>query len=154
HKHLKLALVTDDSEYGQGGAAALEDAFSYNPKGIAAKIGVSADATDLSAPVLRARKAGATGILVWGRPGTIAGVVRAARRTGWEVRIYAPPDAADPLVRQELSDHPEWLDGLTFGDGRLTAEVGPGPYYNYESTYESAFGADLVGVKTKEGRQV
>jgi ABC-type branched-subunit amino acid transport system substrate-binding protein len=154
HKHLKLALVHDDSEYGRGGEEALDKAFSYDPEGIAARIGVSAAATDYAAPVLRARKAGATGLMVWGRPGTIAGVVRAARRTGWDVPIYAPPDAADPLVRQELSDHPEWLDGLTFGDGRLTSEVGPGPYYNYESTYESAFGPDLVGVKTKAGREV
>src|SRR3954469_8719466 len=153
-KHLKLALMHDDSEYGLGGAAALDQAFSYDPEGITARIGVSSAATDLAAPVLRARKSGADAILIWGRPGSIAGVVRAARRSGWKVPIYAPPDAADPLVRQELSDHPEWLDGLTFGDGRLTAEGGPGPYYNYESTYESAFGADLVGVKTKAGRQV
>ena len=50
--------------------------------------------------MLRARNAGATGLLVWGRPGTIAAAVRAARRSGWDVPIYAPPDAADPLVRQ------------------------------------------------------
>ena len=62
--------------------------------------------------------------------------MRAARRSGWDVPIFAPPDAADPLVRQELSDHPEWLDGLTFADGRLTAEVGPGPYYAFVDTYE------------------
>jgi branched-chain amino acid transport system substrate-binding protein len=154
HKHLRLALMHDDSEYGLGGAAALDDAFSYDPKGIAAKIEVSADAPDLSAAVLRARKAGATGLLVWGRPGTIAAAVRAARRSGWNVPIYAPPDAADPLVRQELSDHPEWLNGLTFGDGRLTSELGPSYYENFVSNYESTFGQDRIGVHTAAGRPV
>src|SRR3954469_10269885 len=114
HKHLKLALIHDDSEYGLGGASALDNAFSYDPKGIVARVGVAADATDLSAPVLRARQAGATGLLVWGGPGTIAATVRAARRSGWDVPIYAPPDAADPLVRQELSDRPDWLRGPSF----------------------------------------
>ena len=154
HKHLKLAVMHDDSEYGRGGDAALRDAFSYDPKAIVTDIGVSAGAADLSAPVLRARNAGATGLLVWGRPGTIAAAVRAARRSGWKVPLFAPPDAADPLVRQELSDHPGWLDGLTFADGRLTAEVGPGPFYSYLDQYQSAFGADRVGVKTAEGKQV
>jgi ABC-type branched-subunit amino acid transport system substrate-binding protein len=154
HKHLKLALLHDDSEYGVGGASALDDAFSYDPKGIVAWIGVAADATDLSAPVLRAREAGATGLLVWGGPGTIAATVRAARRSGWDVPIYAPPDAADPLVRQELSDRPDWLNGLTFADSRLTAEVGPLPFYAYVQAYQASFGADRVGVKTAAGQPV
>ena len=34
--------------------------------------------------------------------------------SGWKVPIYAPPSAEDPLVRQELASHPQWLDGLTF----------------------------------------
>jgi ABC-type branched-subunit amino acid transport system substrate-binding protein len=153
-RQLRLALVHDDSEYGLGGEAALDDAFSYDPRTVAVKIQVSADASDLSAPVLKARRAGATGLLVWGGPATIAAVVRAARRAGWQVPIYAPPAASDPLVRQELSDHPEWLDGLTFADGRLTAEVGPAPFYAYLEAYEAAFGADTIGVKTAAGRPV
>ncbi len=105
--------------------------------------------------MLRARKAGATGLLVWGGPGTIAAAVRAARRSGWKVPIFAPPDAADPLVRQELSDHPEWLDGLTFGDGRLTSELGPSFYYDLRGAATRApSGTDRIGVKTKAGRPV
>jgi ABC-type branched-subunit amino acid transport system substrate-binding protein len=154
HKHLRLALMHDDSEYGLGGAAALDDAFSYDPKAVVARIGVAADATDLSAPLLRARRSGATGLLVWGGPGTIAAAVRAARRSGWNVPLYAPPDAADPLVRQELSDRPTWLDGLTFADSRLTAEVGPIPFYAYLQAYQSSFGAERVGVKTAAGQEV
>jgi ABC-type branched-subunit amino acid transport system substrate-binding protein len=153
-RHLKMAFLYDDSEYGQGGEAALDKAFSYDPKGTVARIGVSADAADLSAPILRARKAGATGLFVWGRPGTIAAAVRAARRSGWNVPIFAPPDATDPLVRQELSDHPDWLNGLTFGDGRLTSEIGTAPYYSYVDQYDAAFGLDHIGVKTAEGKPV
>src|SRR4029077_19984396 len=58
HKKLKLAVLHDDSEYGRGGEAALDKAFSYDPEAIATKIGVSTSATDLSAPILRARNSG------------------------------------------------------------------------------------------------
>ncbi len=154
HKHLRLALVHDDSEYGLAGKAAATRAFSYDPKAIVATLGVAADATDLSAAVLRLRDAHATGVLVWAGPATIAAVVRAARRSGWDVPIFAPPAAADPLVRQELSDHPQWLDGLTFADGRLTSEVGTVPFYTYLRAYTAAFGPEAVGVKTSTGRDV
>jgi ABC-type branched-subunit amino acid transport system substrate-binding protein len=153
-RHLRPAVLYEDSQYGQGGISALRHAYSFDPKALSPQIQVASDASDLSAPVLRARKSGANALLVWGGPGTIAGAVRAARRSGWNVPIFAPPDAADPLVRQELSDHPEWLDGLTFADGRLTAEVGPGPYYAFVDSYQAAFGRDAVGVKTKEGQPV
>jgi ABC-type branched-subunit amino acid transport system substrate-binding protein len=121
---------------------------------VAADIPVSADASDLSAPVLRARRSGANGLLVWGGPGTIAEAVRAARAAGWTVPVYGPPDAADPLVRQELSRHPDWVDGLTFADGRLTAEVGPEPFASYLETYDAAFGPQRVGVSDAAGEAV
>ena len=47
-----------------------------------------------------------------------------------------------------------WVDGLTFASGRMTAEVGPGPFLRFEHAYDQQFGPDLVGVKTAEGRQV
>jgi ABC-type branched-subunit amino acid transport system substrate-binding protein len=70
------------------------------------------------------------------------------------VPVYAPPTGADPFIRQQLADHPEWVDGLTFASGRMTAEVGTGPFTSFESQYESAYGADLVGVKTAAGEPV
>jgi ABC-type branched-subunit amino acid transport system substrate-binding protein len=152
--HVRPAILHDDSPYGAGGAAALRRAFDYSPKAVADDILVSQDAADLSAPVLRARRSGANGLLVWGGPGTVAEAVRAARAAGWEVPVYGPPDAADPLVRQELSRHPDWVDGLTFADGRLTAEVGPAPFESYVATYDAAFGADRVGVRDAAGRPV
>ena len=33
---------------------------------------------------------------------------------GWNVPVYAPPTGADPFIRQQLADHPDWVDGLTF----------------------------------------
>jgi hypothetical protein len=85
---------------------------------------------------------------------TISQVVRSARTSGWTVPVYTPASGEDPLVRQELSDHPEWVDGLTFAAGRMTAEVGPGPFLEFQAAYEKAFGPDLVGVKTAAGKTV
>jgi ABC-type branched-subunit amino acid transport system substrate-binding protein len=68
--------------------------------------------------------------------------------------VYTPPTGADPFVRQQLADHPAWVDGLTFAGGRLTAEVGTGPFRSFEQRYESAFGVDHVGVKTSAGKPV
>ncbi len=57
-------------------------------------------------------------------------------------------------MRQQLADHPEWVDGLTFAGGRLTAEIGTGPFLTFEQKYESSFGVDRVGVKTSTGQSV
>jgi len=91
---------------------------------------------------------------VWGRASTIASVLTAARSAGWDVPVYTPPAGADPFVRQQLADHPEWVDGLTFAGGRLTAEIGTGPFLTFEQKYESSFGVDRVGVKTSTGQSV
>jgi branched-chain amino acid transport system substrate-binding protein len=85
---------------------------------------------------------------------TIAAVLTAARSIGWKVPVYSSPTGADPFIRQQLADHPGWVDGLTFAGGRLTAEVGTGPFQSFESQYESAHGTDKVGVKTSSGRRV
>ena len=83
-----------------------------------------ADALDLGPQILRARRARATAVLVWGRPATIAAAITAARSAGWQVPFFTPPTGADPFVRQQLANHPAWVDGLTFAGGRLTAEIG------------------------------
>jgi ABC-type branched-subunit amino acid transport system substrate-binding protein len=103
---------------------------------------------------LRARNAGATALLVWGQPATIASAITAARSSGWHVPFYTPPSGADPFVRQQLADHPAWIDGLTFAGGRLTAEVGTGPFRSFEQKLESAYGVDRIGVKTRSGESV
>jgi len=153
-KELKVGLLHDDSAYGQEGAADIGRAFSGNPRSVALRMTLPLGATDLSPQILRARRSGATALLVWGQPPTIAAVLTAARSIGWDVPVYAPPTGADPFIRQQLADHPSWVDGLTFAAGRLTAEVGTGPFQSFESQYESAYGVDKVGVKTADGSPV
>jgi branched-chain amino acid transport system substrate-binding protein len=152
-KGLKLALLHDDSDYGAAGEQALTSAFSQNRSSIAIDETLPSDALDLGPQVLRARRAHATGLLVWGRPPTIAAVLTAARSSGWSVPVFTPPSGSDPFVRQQLADHPQWVNGLTFASGRLTAEIGTGPFLTFEQKYESAFGVDRVGVQSS-GRPV
>jgi branched-chain amino acid transport system substrate-binding protein len=153
-KKLRVALIADDSSYGREGAKALREAFSENPKSVAVTLTLPAGAADLSPQILRARRAGATALLVWAQPTTIAGVVSAARSSGWNVPVYTSPTGEDPLVRQQLANHPDWVDGLTFASGRPTAEVGPGPFLAFQRDLEDRFGVQLVGVKTPDGAQV
>ena len=153
-KKLKVGLLSDDSAYGREGASDIAKAFSANPGAVALKLTLPAGQPDLSAQILRAKRSGATALLVWGQPPTIAAVLSAARSIGWQVPVYTPPTGADPFIRQQLADHPRWVDGLTFASGRLTAEVGPGPFMNFESQYAASYGADPVGVKASNGQAV
>ncbi|HET7759140.1 MAG TPA: ABC transporter substrate-binding protein [Gaiellaceae bacterium] len=153
-KKLKVGLLSDDSAYGREGATDVAKAFSGNPGSVALKLTLPAGQSDLSSQILRAKRSGATALLVWGQPPTIAAVLSAARSIGWQVPVYTPPTGADPFIRQQLADHPTWVDGLTFASGRLTAEAGPGPFMNFQSQYEAANGADPVGVKTSRGLAV
>jgi ABC-type branched-subunit amino acid transport system substrate-binding protein len=153
-KKLQVALLHDDSDYGAAGADALHAAFSRNRSSVAIEETLPADALDVGPQILRARRAGATALLVWGRPATIASAITAARSAGWDVPVYTPPTGADPFVRQQLADHPSWVDGLTFAAGRLTAEVGAGPFQTFSQKYELAYGVDRVGVKTRAGQEV
>jgi branched-chain amino acid transport system substrate-binding protein len=155
-KRPKIALVHDDSGYGEDGASELRRAFSQNPEAVAAtlRVPVSTTTLDLAPQILRARRAHATALLVWGLPQTIAAAVTAARTSGWDVPVYAPPAGADPLVRQQLADHPSWVDGLTFASGRLTAELGPAPFDAFRQRFEQVYGAEKVGVKTASGATV
>src|SRR5436190_2363163 len=153
-KHLRVGLVHDDSAYGQEGAADLDRAFSSSPGAVPIRMTVPAAETDLSPQILRLRRSGANALLVWGQPPAIAAVLTAARSSVWQVSVYTPPTGADPFVRQQPADHPSWVDGLTFAAGRLTAEVGPQPFTNFASQYESAYGVDRVGVKTSTHQSV
>ncbi|MFL5921269.1 MAG: ABC transporter substrate-binding protein [Gaiellaceae bacterium] len=153
-KRLKVALLADDSAYGSEGAADLDRAFSQNPEAVATKLMLPSGQSDVTPQVLRVKRSGATALLVWGQPPTIAAVLSAARSIGWKVPVYTPPTGADPFIRQQLADHPDWVDGLTFAAGRMTAEVGTAPFASFQSQYESTYGADKVGVKTSEGQPV
>jgi branched-chain amino acid transport system substrate-binding protein len=153
-KGLKIALLHDDSGYGQEGAKALAGAFGHNPEAVAANLTLPSSALDLSPQVLRARRAGATALLVWAQAPVIAKALTAARSGGWDVPVYTPAAGEDPLVRQQLADRPKWVDGLTFAAGRTTAELGPRDFLAFAAKYESAFGVERVGVRTSDGRAV
>jgi branched-chain amino acid transport system substrate-binding protein len=153
-KGFKVGLLHDDSAYGQEGAADVNRAFSENPRSVAVRLTLPFGATDLSPQILRAKRASATALLAWAQPPTIAAVLTAARSIGWNVPVYTSPTGSDPFIRQQLADHPSWVDGLTFAGGRLTAEVGTGPFQAFESQYESTYGTDKVGVKTAGGQPV
>jgi len=152
-KGLRIALLTDDSDYGQQGKQALAEAFRTVPKSVVARITLPSSASDLAPQVLEARRSGATAVIVWARAPALAKTIAAARSSGWNVPVYTTPAGEDPFVRQQLADHPSWVDGLTFASGRMTAELGPAPWATFEAAYESAFGTTKVGVKS-HGRPV
>ena len=153
-KKLKVALITDDSSYGQEGAKALAESFGENPESVAIRLTVPEGAPDLAPQILRAKRAGASALLVWAQPTTIATVISSARSSGWDAPVYTPPTGEDPLVRQQLANHPDWVDGLTFATGRPTAEVGAGPFLTFQRRLEEKFGVQPVGVKTPDGANV
>jgi ABC-type branched-subunit amino acid transport system substrate-binding protein len=140
------ALIADDSTYGREGAAQTRLAFKRNEIKIASDATVPEGASDVASQVLAARRSGAKVLVVWARATGVAAVVRAARASGWSVPIYSGPTGEDPLVRQRLADHPEWVDGLTFVSFRITSETGPAPFAAYRKAYEKAYGVDGVGV--------
>ena len=153
-KGLRVAILTDDSGYGEEGRAALDRSFGSNREAVAIRLALPSDASDVSPQVLRARRAGATALLVWARPTTIANVLTAARSRRWNVPVYTPPSGSDPLIRQQLADRPEWIDGLVFASGRMTAELGPRAWQSFESLFVNRYGADEVGVRTADGQKV
>jgi ABC-type branched-subunit amino acid transport system substrate-binding protein len=153
-KGLKIALLTDDSDYGQEGRTALADAFATVGKSVAARITLPSSAGDLAPQVLQARRPGATALLVWAQPAVLAKTIVGARSAGWHVPIYTTPAGEDPFVRQQLADHPRWVDGLTLASGRMTAELGSAPWSAFEAAYETAFGATYVGVKSHGQRVI
>src|SRR4051812_38298179 len=139
-KGLKLAILTDDTGYGRAGRKDLDHAFSENSKSVVARIQIPTTATDLAPQILQARRAGATGLIVWAQPAAIAEALIAARSAGWNVPVYTPPAGEDPLVRQELAGHPSWVDGVTFAAGRMTAEKGPVPFLSFQNAFTQQFG--------------
>ena len=143
----RVALLSDTSSYGREGVEATREALRRNEVTVVADATLPDGGGDVAAQVLQARRAGADLLVVWARAAGVASVVRAARSAGWDVPVYSGPTGEDPLVRQRLADHPEWLDGLTFVSFRITSEVGPEPFAAYRRAYEERFGAEQVGVE-------
>lgn len=142
-----VALLGDSSAYGREGVAQTRANLVRNEITVAFEATLPEGGGDVAAQVLAARRSGAQAVIVWADATGVAAVVRAARSAGWDVPIFTGPTGEDPLVRQRLADHPEWLDGLTFVSFRITSEVGPEPFATYRAAYEKKFGAEQVGVE-------
>jgi len=144
-----FALLSDDSTYGREGSANVKADLLHDQVRIVSDQAVPEGAADVSAQVLQARRSGAKVLVVWARAAGVASIVRAVRSTGWDVRIVTGPSGEDPLVRQRLADHPEWVDGLGFVSFRITSEVGGAPFAAYRKGYEKEYGPDTIGVKAR-----
>lgn len=151
-KRPHLAVITDDSGYGRDARDDLKRALAQNDLDVRAELQVATGA-DPAPQVLAARQSGADTILVWARAPVLASVISAVRSRGWDAPIWSGPTAEDPVVRQQLAQHPEWLNGVGFVSFRMTAEIGPEPFTAFRAAYEKAFGPQKVGV-SDGGREV
>jgi ABC-type branched-subunit amino acid transport system substrate-binding protein len=151
--HPRVAMLSDDSGFGTDGASALRAAFTRDQIPVVASATVPSGASDVSAQVLGARRSGATELVVWASAPIVAATVQAARSAGWTVPVWAGPTGEDPLVRQRLAAHVDWLAGVGFVSFRITSETGPKPFAAYRALYEKKYGADRIGVK-QNGRDV
>jgi ABC-type branched-subunit amino acid transport system substrate-binding protein len=153
-RHPKVAVIADDTSFGTDGASSLTGAFARDEIPVVSRSVVPASTNDVSGQVLAARAKGATTLVVWASAPVVAAAVSAARSAGWAVPIWAGPSGEDPLVRQRLAAHPDWLTGVGFVSFRITAEVGPAPFAAYRKAYVAKFGEDRVGVSQPDGKQV
>jgi ABC-type branched-subunit amino acid transport system substrate-binding protein len=149
----KVALLTDDSTYGEQGRQALRDAFGVDQVSVVSDQVIPRRATDLAPQILQARRSGADRLIVWASAADVAAVLEAVENAGWDVPVISGQTGEDPLIRQRLAAHPEYLERLSFVSSRITAEMGPKPFNAFRKRYESALGADKVGVK-QDGRDV
>src|SRR3954447_18889625 len=149
----KVAMLTDDSGYGQQGRAALRDAFKVDEVQVVSDQTIPRRASDLAPQVLAARRSGADRLIVWASAADGAATLEAVHKAGWNVQVISGQTGEDPLIRQRLVAHPDYLKNFRFVSSRITAEVGPGPFNAFRARYEKALGTDKVGVK-QNGRDV
>jgi ABC-type branched-subunit amino acid transport system substrate-binding protein len=149
----KVALITDDSEYGQQGRADLREAFRIDQVQVVSDATIQRRAADVAPQVLAARRAGADRLVLWTTAANIAAVVQAAHQAGWDVPILTGQTGEDPLLRQRLASHPDWLSSVRFVSSRITAEIGPKPFEAFRAHFEDVIGPQKAGV-TQDGRPV
>jgi ABC-type branched-subunit amino acid transport system substrate-binding protein len=142
----RLALVTDDSGYGRDGRTDITAAIRRDSLTLVKSVEVATGA-DPAPQVLAAQKSGADTVLLWARAPVVASVISAMRSRGWQAPVWTGPTAEDPLVRQQLAQHPDWLDGVGFVSFRMTAEVGPKPFEAFRTAYEAEYGPDRINVR-------
>jgi ABC-type branched-subunit amino acid transport system substrate-binding protein len=149
----KVAMLTDDSGYGEQGRKALRESFTVDEVAVVSDQVIPRRARDLAPQVLAARRAGADKLVVWASAAGVAAALEAVHRANWDVDVLSGQTGEDPLIRQRLVSTPEALARLRFVSSRITAEVGPEPFNAFRKRYEDALGADKVGVQ-QDGRDV
>ena len=152
-RHPRIAIIADDTSYGSDGLSSLRSAFQRDEISVVNTSTVASGATDVSAQVLAARRAGATELVAWTSAPLVAATLQASRSSGWDVPIWSGPAGEDPLVRQRLATHADWFTGFGFVSFRITAEVGPAPFAAYRKAYVAKFGEDRIGLK-QNGKDV
>ena len=136
-KNLKVAVVHDDSEYGKDGDTQLLAALTkQNQKPL--DIELPSNAGDYATQALQVKQSGATAVVVWARSPVLAAFVKALRSGGSTIGVFAGPTAEDPVVRTQLADHPDWVEGLTYASFRITTEGGPDAWDKFRKAYEDA----------------
>jgi ABC-type branched-subunit amino acid transport system substrate-binding protein len=158
-RHLKLALVHDDSDYGKNGAQQLTDAFGKASIQLAPNVELASSSLGFSTQALQVKQSGATGVLLWGRAPTIAQFIKDFRQGGGTAALFSGPNAEDPIVRTQNADHPEYIEGLTYASFRITTEGGPTSWGAFRKKYEdhnfNNGGPDFkVGVKAMDKKDV
>jgi ABC-type branched-subunit amino acid transport system substrate-binding protein len=153
NSHPRVALLTDDSGYGHQGRDALRKALAVDKVTVVSDQTLQQRAADVTPQVLAARRAGANLIVQWSGAADIAAVVSAIHTAGWNVGVLSGQTGEDPLVRQRLVAHPDWLGSLRFASSRITAEVGPKPFEAFRAHFETKIGVQKVGMK-QAGRDV
>ncbi|RKQ93971.1 ABC-type branched-subunit amino acid transport system substrate-binding protein [Solirubrobacter pauli] len=149
----KVAMITDDSGYGTQGRAALRDAFTVDEVQVVSDQVIPRRAQDLAPQILQAKRSGADRLVVWASAADVAATLEAVAKAGWDVPVLSGQTGEDPLIRQRLVAHPEYLSRLRFVSSRITAEMGPKPFNQFRARYERAVGVDEVGVQ-QDGRDV
>jgi ABC-type branched-subunit amino acid transport system substrate-binding protein len=149
----KVAMLTDDSGYGEQGRKSLRESFTIDEVEVVSDQVIPRRARDLAPQVLAARRAGANRLVVWASAAGVAAALEAVDRANWDVQVLSGQTGEDPLIRQRLVANPGALARLKFVSSRITAEVGPEPFNAFRKRYEDALGADKVGVE-QDGRDV
>ncbi len=153
NSHPRIALFTDDSDYGYEGRASLRTALATDKLTVVSDQTLQQRAADVTPQVLAARRAGANLIVQWSGAADIAAVVSAIHTVGWNVGVISGQTGEDPLVRQRLVAHPDWLKSLRFVSSRITAEVGPKPFERFRAHFEQQIGVQKVGMQ-QDGKPV
>ncbi len=84
---LRVALLADQTPYGDSGVAAFTDAARAAGLMLASVHRFPIGATDMSLPLQRAQAAGAQALVAWGIGPELAAIARGMRSAGWRVPL-------------------------------------------------------------------